>query len=75
MATQELFWSYRKGWRDGANAKLKDLAHMEHKTRPDLTAAYVRGYEDGHAQLTVALNNEAERLGYDREAAMLRKAP
>ncbi len=71
MTTQELFWSYRKGWRDGATSKIKDDVHMNHQTRPDLTNAYVRGYDDGATQLTNALNSEAERIGYDRKRAVI----
>jgi len=70
---QERFWSYRSGWGRGAQGKRADPKFAEHPSRPDLSDAYSRGYEDGVLARANALSAEADRLGYDRQAAILRE--
>jgi hypothetical protein len=73
IKTQELYLSYRKGWLDGAQARVKDEKHIKHLTRPDLTNAYERGYTNGFLARSEALQKEADRLGYDMTTAILRE--
>ena len=59
-----MFHSYRKGWQDAASSKAKDPKFVEHKTRPDLTEQYNRGYVEGRRVFTEAMNLERTRVGY-----------
>jgi hypothetical protein len=61
----ELFISYSRGWRDGACSRPKRPEFVEHKTRPDLRDAYLRGYDVGHAAYNRDLSAYAGEVGYD----------
>lgn len=64
MSAYELFHSYRKGWQDAASSKAKDPKFTEHKTRPDLTEQYNRGYVEGRRAFSAAMDVAMKRTGY-----------
>lgn len=61
---KERYWSYRRGWIDGAAGKAWRREFIEHPTRPDLTAEYRRGYADGHETKCRVMQDAANRLGH-----------
>lgn len=65
VSAYELFHSYRRGWQDASSSKEKDPKFVEHKTRPDLTVQYNRGYAAGRHAFNEAMGLEMKRVGYD----------
>jgi hypothetical protein len=65
--TKEIYWSYRRGWRDGAGTRPLDEKFTKHKTREDLKAEYELGYTDGKAALDAAMGAACERIGHEPE--------
>lgn len=49
----------------------KRQGYAKHPTRPDLSEAYVRGYDQGHATFAREWSAEAERLGVNLMAAVI----
>ncbi len=62
---------FRRGWIDGAASRPKRQDHVKHPTRPDLSKAYCRGYDQGHATGVRECSAEAERLGVNLMAAII----
>jgi len=70
MSARELYWSYRRGWLDGSRspssaARVKDTGFTEHATRPDLTQAYLAGWNDGELATSEAMSAACTRYGHD----------
>ena len=61
VAASERFQSYRRGFRDRMLAR---EAYVRHTTRPDLTAAYLAGYEEAAPIYNAAMKAARERYGY-----------
>lgn len=68
---RELFAIYRRGWQDGAASRVQRPDHISHPTRPDLSESYRRGYDAGRDAYTRAMGIEADRLGYNVQAAII----
>lgn len=71
-AAGELFVSYSRGWRDGACSLAKRPQFAEHATRPDIRAAYLKGYDVGHDAYNRDLTAYASEVGYDVMKGVLR---
>jgi len=64
VSTFELFHSYRHGWQDASASRMPDIKFTEHATRPDLTAEYQRGYQEGRENYTKNMATAMLRIGY-----------
>lgn len=72
---RERYHAFRKGWRDGANARVRDVRYMTHPTRRDLTEQYERGYQKARDHVAVDFQKEAKRLRFDPSMDLLRSNP
>jgi hypothetical protein len=60
----ECWQAYVRGWTDGVTVRAMDSKFLEHPTRLDLRAEYLRGYQEGHVARKTHLEQAATRLNY-----------
>lgn len=61
MSTRGFYWSYRRGWIDGAKGSAISKEHSEHS---EYGAEYLAGFEDGRRAELEAMSKTQKRLGH-----------
>lgn len=61
---RELFYTYRRGWTDGAAVRAQDSKVVGH-LKPAFREEYTCGYRDGRAALNAAMEAAAKSCGYE----------